>query len=191
MQSFFVRTTKTLIRLRACAGWFDSSLGAHVRRYYFSPPGSVVIVCKKWNLCYMNTCMHSLERSGWHLCSLIRLHMNSVFTEIHAPIKSLKVDTLVTRNNLTFGSEKIQSTLLIPTLDTITKTRLFKYIEDFITRNWKFLYKNSDIFHISAQKHRLWVLVRTASSRDTNNKVYPCKPPFYYIKVGFKRAKIM
>ena len=25
--------------------------------------------------------------------------------------------------------------------------------------------KNSDIFHISAQKHRLWVLVRTASSR--------------------------
>ena len=33
----------------------------------------------------------------------------------------------------------------------ITKTRLFKYIENFITKNWKFSDKNSDIFHISAQ----------------------------------------
>ena len=34
-QSFFMRTTKTLIRLRGCAGWSESSLGAHVRRYIF------------------------------------------------------------------------------------------------------------------------------------------------------------
>ena len=34
----------------------------------------------------------------------------------------------------------------------ITKTRLFKYIENFILKNWKFSdKKNSDIFHISAQ----------------------------------------
>ena len=33
----------------------------------------------------------------------------------------------------------------------ITKTRLFKYIEKFTTKNWKFSDKNSDIFHISAQ----------------------------------------
>ena len=32
-------------------------------------------------------------------------------------------------------------------------------------KNEKFQIKNSDIFHISAQKHRLWVLVRTASLR--------------------------
>ena len=32
-----------------------------------------------------------------------------------------------------------------------TKTRLFKYIENFITKTWKFSDKNSDIFHISAQ----------------------------------------
>ena len=32
----------------------------------------------------------------------------------------------------------------------ITKTRLFKYIEDFTTTKWKFSDKNSDIFHISA-----------------------------------------
>ena len=29
MQNFFMRTTKTLIRLRGCTGWFESSLGAH------------------------------------------------------------------------------------------------------------------------------------------------------------------
>ena len=33
----------------------------------------------------------------------------------------------------------------------ITQTRLFKYIENFTTKNWKFSDKNSDIFHISAQ----------------------------------------
>ena len=33
----------------------------------------------------------------------------------------------------------------------ITKTRLFKYIENFTTKNWNFSNKNSDIFHISAQ----------------------------------------
>ena len=30
---------KTLIRLRECAGWFESSLGAHARQYIFSRCG--------------------------------------------------------------------------------------------------------------------------------------------------------
>ena len=33
----------------------------------------------------------------------------------------------------------------------ITKTRLFKYIENFTTKNYKFSDKKSDIFHISTQ----------------------------------------
>ena len=33
----------------------------------------------------------------------------------------------------------------------ITKTRLFKYIENFTTKNWKFSDKNSDTFHVFAQ----------------------------------------
>ena len=40
MHRFFIRITKTLIRLRGWAGWFDSSLGAHVKRYVFSRCGS-------------------------------------------------------------------------------------------------------------------------------------------------------
>ena len=39
-----MRTTKTLIRLRGCAGWFGSSLSAHVRRNDSSRCGSYVII---------------------------------------------------------------------------------------------------------------------------------------------------
>ena len=28
-------------------------------------------------------------------------------------------------------------------------------------------------------------------SRNTKNNVYPCKPKFYYRKLGFKRVKII
>ena len=86
----------------------------------------------------------------------------------------------------------------------ITKTSLFKYTEIFTTKNWNFSDKNSDIFSYFCSKHRLWVLVRTASARrfyrvptiyvfDRNkkNNVYPCKPQFYYIKVGFKGVNII
>ena len=48
----------------------------------------------------------------------------------------------------------------------IMKTSLFKYTENFTTKKWQFSDKDSDLFHISAQKHRLWVLVRTASVRQ-------------------------
>ena len=64
--------------------------------------------------------------------------------------------------------------------------------------------KNSDIFHISAQNidcgYSLEPPHRDGSnnypqsmflSRDNKNNVYPCKPQFYYIKVGFKGVKII
>ena len=46
-----------------------------------------------------------------------------------------------------------------------TKTRLFKYTEKNTTKKWKFSDKKTDIFSYFCSKHRLWVLVRTASSR--------------------------
>ena len=58
--------------------------------------------------------------------------------------------------------------------------------------------KNSDIFHISAQNidygYSLEPPRRGGSneypqsvlSRNKKNNVYPCKPQFFYIKVGFK-----
>ena len=37
-------------------------------------------------------------------------------------------------------------------MHTITKTRLFKYIVNFTTKNWKFSDKNSDIFFMFLHK---------------------------------------
>ena len=85
----------------------------------------------------------------------------------------------------------------------ITKTCLFKYTENFTTKKWKFSDKKIWYFSWFCSKHRLWVLVRTASmrrfyraptiyvlSRNKKNNEYPCKPQFYYIKLGFKGVKI-
>ena len=40
--------------------------------------------------------------------------------------------------------------------ENITKTRLFKYTENFTTKNYKFSDKNSDIFHIFDQNIDCW-----------------------------------
>ena len=58
-----------------------------------------------------------------------------------------------------------------------------------------FRMKNSDIFLISAQnidwggsnEYPQSIFL----SRNKKNNVYPCKPQFYYIKVGFKGVKII
>ena len=78
--------------------------------------------------------------------------------------------------------------------------------------NWKFYHqkmaifqiKNSDIFHISAQNIDCGYSLEPPRwggsneypqsmflSRNNKNNVYPCKPHFYYIKVGFKGVYII
>ena len=83
-------------------------------------------------------------------------------------------------------------------LASITKTRLFKYIENFTAQNWKFSNKNSNIFHISAQNIDCGYSLEPPrrggsmfSSRNKVNNIYPCKLQFYYVKVGFKVVKIL
>ena len=77
---------------------------------------------------------------------------------------------------------------------------------------WKFYHqkmrnsdkKNSDIFHISVQNIDCGYLLEPPRrggsneypqsmflSRNKKNNVYPCKPQFYYIIVGFKGVKII
>ena len=87
----------------------------------------------------------------------------------------------------------------------ITKTRLFKYMENFNSKKTEnFQINNSDIFHISVQNidcgYSLEPPRRGGSneypksmflSRNKKNNLYPCKPQFYYIKVGFKEVKII
>ena len=87
----------------------------------------------------------------------------------------------------------------------ITKTRLFKYTENFTTKKWIFSdKKNSDIFQVSAQNIDCWYSLEpphrggsneypqsVVLSRNKKNNAYPCKPQFYYIKVGFKGVNII
>ena len=67
-----------------------------------------------------------------------------------------------------------------------------------------FQIKNSDSVHISAQnidcgyslEPPRWggsneYLQSMFLSRNKKNNVYPCKPQFYYIKVGFKGVEII
>ena len=74
----------------------------------------------------------------------------------------------------------------------ITKTRLFKYIENLTSKKTEnFQTKNFDIFHISAQNidcgYSLELPWRGGSNeypqsmflgRNKKNNVYPCKPQF-------------
>ena len=99
----------------------------------------------------------------------------------------------------------VRSGLLFPSYRVIiTKTYLFNYMENFTTKKREKIDKNTDIFHISAQNidcgytleppHRGGSNEYSQSlflSRNKKNNVYPCKPQFYYIKVGFKGIKII
>ena len=90
-------------------------------------------------------------------------------------------------------------------LGFITKTCLFKYTKTFtIKKNETFQIKIPGIFHISAQNldcgyslelprqgHSNEYPQSLCLSRNTKNNVYPCKPQFYSIKVGFKGVSII
>ena len=88
--------------------------------------------------------------------------------------------------------------------ELITKTRLFKYIENFTTKIWNLQIKNSDIFHVSAQNIDYGYSLeppRRGGSNEYPQSMFwaeirkimytPVKPQFYYITVGFKGVKII
>ena len=87
----------------------------------------------------------------------------------------------------------------------ITKTSLFKYIENFTTTKWNFLDKHSNFFfQISAQNIDCGYPLEPPRwggsneypqsmflSRNKKIYVYPCKLQFFYIKVGLKGVNII
>ena len=88
--------------------------------------------------------------------------------------------------------------------ETLRKQAYSNILKNLPPKNEIFLDKNSDIFHISAQNidcgYSLELPQRGSSneypqsmflSRNKKNNVYPCKPQFYYIKVGFKGVNII
>ena len=89
-------------------------------------------------------------------------------------------------------------------LDNITKTCLFKYTEKFVTKKWNFSDKKFWYFLYFCSKHRLWYSLEPPRrggsneypqsmflSKNKKNNVYPYKPQFYYIKMGFEGVNII
>ena len=79
----------------------------------------------------------------------------------------------------------------LSTVKSITKTCLFKHIENFATKTENFQIKNSDIFHISARNIGCGYLLELPHrggsneypqsmflSRNKKNDVSPCIPQF-------------
>ena len=71
-------------------------------------------------------------------------------------------------------------------------------------KKWKFSDKNSDIFHFSAQNIYCGYTLKSPRrggsneypqslflSRNKKNNIYPCKPQFYYMKVGVNGVRII
>ena len=88
--------------------------------------------------------------------------------------------------------------------DVLRKHAYSNILKTLPPKNENFQMKNSDIFHISVQnidcRYSLELPQRGGSnkypqsmflSRNKKNNVYPCKPQFYCIKVGFKGVKII
>ena len=88
--------------------------------------------------------------------------------------------------------------------ETLRKQAYSNILKTLQPKTGNFPIKNSDIFHISAQnidcKYSLEPPWRGGSNeypqsmffgRNKKNNVYPCKPQFYYIKVGLNGVKII
>ena len=77
------------------------------------------------------------------------------FTPLGNKFFSFKVDPFYRQKQQEISKvayfAKIYQVYPVPLNDTHYETRLFKYIENFTTKIWKFTDKNSDIFHICAQ----------------------------------------
>ena len=89
-------------------------------------------------------------------------------TKTKQNVKWISVQLINTTRHLTFSEvlQNLKKTKLPQSHRlSITKTRLLKYIENFTSKNWKFSDEKLWYFSYFCSKHRLWVLVRTASPR--------------------------
>ena len=99
--------------------------------------------------------------------------------------------------------ENILATTVYELIITLRKYAYLNILKVSPPKTGSFQIKNSDIFHISAPnidcRYSLELPRRGSSneypqsmflSKNKKNNVYPCKPQFYYIKVGFKGSNL-
>ena len=103
-----------------------------------------------------------------------------------------------------YSLEVPQRGALMKTHNTLQKHAYSNIMKILPSKNENLLIKNSDIFHVSAKNIDCGYLLEPPQwgssnkypqsmflSRNKKNNAYPCKPQFYYIKVGFKGVKII
>ena len=107
--------------------------------------------------------------------------------------------------NMQYNHQKVWKKITIKSLPYTLRKHAYSNIWRILPpKNENFPMKNSDIFLISAQNTDCRYSLEPPRwgcsneypqsmflSRNKKNNVYPCKPQFYYIKVGFKGVKIL
>ena len=101
------------------------------------------------------------------ICYLKRLNTHGIYSSILFKRHNFGDFLLFPIHQAPFRKEDYsRRKSILSSQSNITKTRLFKYIEKFTSKNWKFTNKNKHwYFSHFCSKYSLWVLVRTASVR--------------------------
>ena len=135
-----------------CAGWYKSAPFAHIRRHFFTWHGSndLIYTCTDLKCSDHRITSDANRWSGfvWQLSNDMDLPQKDMKWPSIRSSYCNKFNRLCSKWN--WYTFRVGNRLCF-----ITKARLFKYmyIENFITKNWKFSDKNKPrFFHISAQK---------------------------------------
>ena len=149
-----------------------------------------------WNnvlLLFNCKCVHL--HKNWQLIHISRIFVST--GDFYLCLKKLKYLIIFFFWMATYMLRVLQNTL---------RKHAYSNILKFLTsKNEKFQIKKTfDIFHISAQNLDCGYSLEPPRRGGSNeypqsrflckikkNNVYPCKPQFYYIKVGFKGVKII
>ena len=146
---------------------------------------ALVIVLARWPLVVPLGTLISIaqlyqkELKGWYLCyfwfnlTFLLLgysisNWNSILLTLLINVTEdcvIRFDRRKWRLKGSFLTRQVRSRMTIILSVDITKTRLFKYIDSFTTKKKQSFQIKILIFFIFLLKHRLWVLVRTASTR--------------------------
>ena len=149
-------------------------------------------------------CQLFLQDSDFMFCYQDFIHLYS--PRVRADITRGTKLIVITSKHLMQASEKSLSALILSGsfVFSLRKHAYSNILRILRPKNENFQMKISHIFLISAQNihcgYSLEPPRRGGSneypqsmilSRNKKNNIYPCKPQFYYIKVGFKGVKII
>ena len=153
------------------------------------------LVCYTRQKMYWLACRHFNETSLVEACKWHSFNKKRINARGRLRVK---------QGNMVLPLSLCRKSFLYTFLFVTLRKHAYLNVENFTSKHWKFSDKNSNIFHISVQNidcgYSLEPPRRGGSneyqqfmflSKNKKNNVYPCKPQFSYIEVGFKGVKIM